>query len=517
MTNSASLNMLLTQKQAKLQSFEQQRQAVETELSNYNSEAASAEITVGEKQMSLSEAVVTLSNFTIPDIIDEPDRTAFTSFDDATGEEVFDSEGFEAANAAYQQSVREHDEAVRQKEELERAVEQRTQEVAGAEADYSALLQTAQDKENELAAIDGDMDISMGEIEDLNNQIRALESQEAQEPEETDEVNEVDETADVDDDEVTEEEPEDEFQEIAVQNNKGWNYYAEMELEAELGRKPTPQEIAERSDEIKQRNIDSGNVNARGDLVVGKDKTVLIKGDVDTEGLQTGEDALQAYKNGQEYLAQQELEMQAEQEAEQAKIDTEIQEKMEMNRESAEEGLRSELSNLTQEELEHIQNAEDMDDEAIDDAIGELLGDVGKIASLEAEYGQDVGKLLGRLAKKYGYKNSQKIIGRLCNTVATSAGRAVPFANTAIAGYGVYKVANGDMSGLYDIADVAISYIPVVGTAYSLIGTENMVKFGEFYLKELSKVDDRLQSQKIINNCGNDFLQGWATAGLWSK
>ena len=89
MMNSVSLKMLLDKKQTKLNSFDLQKKAVEVKLKSLNSEASTAEITVGDKKMLLSEAVVTLSNFTIPDVLDEPDRASFTSVDSETGEELF--------------------------------------------------------------------------------------------------------------------------------------------------------------------------------------------------------------------------------------------------------------------------------------------------------------------------------------------------------------------------------------------------------------------------------------------
>ena len=57
---------------------------------------------------------------------------------------------------------------------------------------------------------------------------------------------------------------------------------------------------------------------------------------------------------------------------------------------------------------------------------------------------------------------------------AKKAGKLVPGLNGASFAYGAAKVANGDKSGYYDMVDVAVSYIPVIGTAISLIGTENI-------------------------------------------
>ncbi|MBR1680764.1 hypothetical protein IJ707_03125, partial [bacterium] len=106
---------------------------------------------------------------------------SFTSIDSETGKEVFDQTAFDAENVRYQESVRAHDEAVLKKAELEAAVDAKTREVAGAETNYNDLIRIAQDKEAELAAIDSDMDMSMSEIDDLNEQIRLLEETEATE------------------------------------------------------------------------------------------------------------------------------------------------------------------------------------------------------------------------------------------------------------------------------------------------------------------------------------------------
>ena len=391
---------------------------------------------------------------------------------------------YEAENEKYLASVRAHDEAVKQKEELERAVQQKTAEVSGAEAKVSDLTAATQAKEGELASVSSDIDISMSELEDLSVQIKAIEHEE--QVKKTEASNETDEVTD------TESQPtKDVTVDVPVQNNKGWEYYAKLELEAEHegeeGYKPTAAELNAKSKEIKQRNIENGNVNKKGDLVVGTPqdpKYVTLNGEIDVSGLQSTEQALVKYNQGQEILAE-EARLKAEEEA-RVKAEKEQKEQeaaIKKGKKEAEASLKKELSGMSEADVKKMLSAQDMSDDEINKAIDEVMGDISKAstsASITKATGQDIGKMTGRLAKKYGAKNAQKILGRICNTAAKKAGKAIPGMNVAMASYGVYKVANGDMKGLYDIADVAVSYIPVVGTAVSLIGTENIVNFFDF-------------------------------------
>ncbi len=484
MSDLPSLNMLYQQKQAKVSSLNEKKNNVSGEVNTLNSDTSAAQVTLEGNQASLADATNALSNFTIPDIIDKPDRASFTNVDTETGEEVFDSAAYEAENEKYLASVRAHDEAVKQKEELERAVQQKTAEVSGAEAKVSDLTAATQAKEGELASVSSDIDISMSELEDLSAQIKAIEHEE--QVKKTEASNETDEVTD------TESQPtKDVTVDVPVQNNKGWEYYAKLELEAEHegeeGYKPTAAELNAKSKEIMKRNIENGNVNKKGDLVVGTPqdpKYVTLNGEIDTSGLQSTEQALVKYNQGQEILAE-EARLKAEEEA-RVKAEKEQKEQeaaIKKGKKEAEASLKKELSGMSEADVKKMLSAQDMSDDEINKAIDEVMGDISKAstsASITKATGQDIGKMTGRLAKKYGAKNAQKILGRICNTAAKKAGKAIPGMNVAMASYGVYKVANGDMKGLYDIADVAVSYIPVVGTAVSLIGTENIVNFFDF-------------------------------------
>ena len=159
MSDLPSLNMLYQQKQAKVSSLNEKKSTVSGEVNTLNSDTSAAQVTLEGNQASLADATNALSNFTIPDIIDKPDRASFTNVDTETGEEVFDSAAYEAENEKYLASVRAHDEAVKQKEELERAVQQKTAEVSGAEAKVSDLTAATQAKEGELASVSSDIDI----------------------------------------------------------------------------------------------------------------------------------------------------------------------------------------------------------------------------------------------------------------------------------------------------------------------------------------------------------------------
>lgn len=136
---------------------------------------------------------------------------------------------------------------------------------------------------------------------------------------------------------------------------------------------------------------------------------------------------------------------------------------------------------MSEADKKRMYNAKDMSDAEIDSVINDIISETSKGCTITEMTGQDVWKLTGRLAKKYGAKNAQKILGRLCNSAVKTAsagvklaGKKIPGINLISGGYGIYKAANGDNSGLYDAADAIVGLIPYVGPAISLIGTENI-------------------------------------------
>lgn len=83
---------------------------------------------------------------------------------------------------------------------------------------------------------------------------------------------------------------------VAVQNNKNWDFYAKKELEAEGIENPSKTQIQERAEEIKQRNIDLNNCDNDGNLIVGKSVVTLTgKSAGVADGLATKDEAVGQY------------------------------------------------------------------------------------------------------------------------------------------------------------------------------------------------------------------------------
>lgn len=322
----------------------------------------------------------------------------------------------------------------------------------------------------------------MRELSDLDAQIQTLKQEEqvAKTEASKETPNEVNNVANSEETEAKK----DVTVDVPVQNNKGWEYYAKLELEAEHegeeGYKPSASELNAKAKEVKQRNIENGNVNKKGDLVIGtpqNPKYVTLSGDVDTSGLQSTDQALVKYNQGQEILAE-EARAKAEAEAEaKAKEEAAVKKReiaIKKGKKDAKAALKKELKNMSKEDIQKMNNAKDMSESEIKKASSEAIDIFSKSVGATDDFGQNIGKISGRLAKKYGAKNAQKILGTVCNMAAKKAGKLVPGLNGASFAYGAAKVANGDKSGYYDMVDVAVSYIPVIGTAISLIGTENI-------------------------------------------
>lgn len=484
MTDLNSLTMLYQKKQTQVASLGEKKSSVEGEVKTLNTDTTTAKTTLDKSKTSLSDATEAHANFQVPDVIDKPDRSSFTKLDDETGEEVFDEASFNAENEKYLESVRAHDEAVKKKEELQRTVQQKTDEVSNAETSYTDLTSATQNKEQELATVSNNMDMSMRELSDLDAQIQTLKQEEqvAKTESSKETPNKVDNVANPEETEAKK----DVTVDVPVQNNKGWEYYAKLELEAEHegeeGYKPSASELNAKAKEVMQRNIENGNVNKKGNLVIGtpqNPKYVTLNGDVDTSGLQSTDQALVKYNQGQEILAE-EARAKAEAEAKakaKAKEDAAVKEReiaIKKGKKDAEIALKKELGNMSKEDIQKMNNAKDMSASEIKKVSDEAIDIFSKSVGATDDFGQDVGKISGRLVKKYGTKNAQKILENVCNMAAKKAGKLVPGLNAASFAYGSAKVARGDYTGYYDMADVALSYVPVIGTAISLIGTQNL-------------------------------------------
>ena len=164
------------------------------------------------------------------------------------------------------------------------------------------LTKKGQDLEANGVRLDGEHTVILSQISEAEAAIKAAE--EAKAAEETKAP-------------VTET-PADMQVDVPVQNNKGWQYYAELELKAQHGNdpnyKPSDSELSAKADEIKQRNIKNGNVDKDGVLRVGDSrgaKYVTLHGDIDTSDLQTSEQALRRYNQGQAKLAREAAEARA--------------------------------------------------------------------------------------------------------------------------------------------------------------------------------------------------------------
>ncbi len=214
-------------------------------------------------------------------------------------------------------------------------------EIDEKELEFDAKKKDLEVKEKELASNKERLAVEHTEIEyqitELENDLEVLKSEESEKKE-----NEELPTTDV-----------------PVQNNKGWQYYAELELKAEHGGdanyKPTASEINEKANEIKNRNIENGNVNKKGDLVVGTPKNpkyVTLNGEIDTSGLQTTGDALKKYGQGQAILTKEQAEAKAqaqakldEQKQAQAKLDEQKQAQEEARRMNEQRTFNQNLGN----------------------------------------------------------------------------------------------------------------------------------------------------------------------------
>jgi len=96
---------------------------------------------------------------------------------------------------------------------------------------------------------------------------------------------------------------------VAAQNNEDWTFYAKKELEAEGVKKPSKKQIQARAEEIKQRNIELGNCNKKGELIVGKTIVTLTgrNGGV-ADDMVSAEEAVSQYKSAISKSASQAIE-----------------------------------------------------------------------------------------------------------------------------------------------------------------------------------------------------------------
>ena len=164
--NRNSLSVLLEQKQKKLESINQQKQAVQNELTNINSAAVNAKVNVGEKEVSLSDAIVALQNhpfkgMKVPDS-SAPEYQIKNADKENLG--VYNEAQFEKDMAEFKKAEAEY-------KALEKNVETATEELEIKKEELTEIMAKAEKVEQDLAKNGDDYKVTMGDIEDLNKQI----------------------------------------------------------------------------------------------------------------------------------------------------------------------------------------------------------------------------------------------------------------------------------------------------------------------------------------------------------
>lgn len=164
--NQKSLSVLLQQKQKKLESINQQKQAVQEALNMENDKIAKAQVDLGDKKISLSEAIVALQNHPFKGM-KAPDPSAPEyQIKKADGESFS-----EIDNAKFDKDMAEFKKAEAEYKALEAKVDKTTKDVELGDTAVKELTAIAQAKEEELKAKGADYEVTMGDIEDLNKQI----------------------------------------------------------------------------------------------------------------------------------------------------------------------------------------------------------------------------------------------------------------------------------------------------------------------------------------------------------
>lgn len=161
----SKLGVLLQQKQKKLESINQQKQAVENELNQINSAALSSKVKVEDKEMSLSDAIVALQNHPYKGMKEPDSGDVKYEIKDAEGK----SNGYNQAQ--FDKDMAEFKKAEAEYKNLEKNVKEQTKELEITKADLDKMMAEAQKKEDELKATGTEYDVTYGEIEDLNKQI----------------------------------------------------------------------------------------------------------------------------------------------------------------------------------------------------------------------------------------------------------------------------------------------------------------------------------------------------------
>lgn len=164
--NQKSLSVLLQQKQKKLDSIKEQKQAVQDALNKENDKIANAQVDLGNKKISLSEAIVALQNHPFKGM-KAPDAgdVKYEIKCDKEGKSLgIDQNKFDRDMAEFKKAEAEY-------KALEAKVDKTTKDVKLGDTAVKELTAIAQAKEEELKAKDAAYEVTMGDIESLNKQI----------------------------------------------------------------------------------------------------------------------------------------------------------------------------------------------------------------------------------------------------------------------------------------------------------------------------------------------------------
>lgn len=164
--------MILQEKQKKLQSIEAQRNAIERKGNELGKDVGKMEVTVNGKQQSLSDAIMTLQNHpfygkTQPDSEDEKYYIRDTEMVD-----MEDGTQVEGVVITFKQTEYNADlQAWEECQTLESTIKDQEKELGLAEGELEQLMKASEAAEQELIKKDASYDVTIGEIEELNEEL----------------------------------------------------------------------------------------------------------------------------------------------------------------------------------------------------------------------------------------------------------------------------------------------------------------------------------------------------------
>ena len=260
--------------QTQLGSLTSQLQPCETnrdlQLQEYNDAVAyDGEYALAEENFASAEGELSQLNADMEKIEQSVKRNKdgeITSYRDANGDKIRNND---KATAEYD----------RQKSIIEQKIQTATHNREAAMQEKERIIQERNQKQLKETEVEKqEAETAEKELEELNQQINEL----------NEKIIPLDEAIkQADEDKV----------DVAAQNNKGWDWYAEQELKAEDIEHPSNKQIQARAEEIKQRNIELGNCDKDGNLIVGKTVTLTGKSKGVADDMASAEEAVSQYSS----------------------------------------------------------------------------------------------------------------------------------------------------------------------------------------------------------------------------